>query len=731
MGYLFGGSTGLSYDELQRRREASDLLKKQIMGLKPKTAMEGAGAVLAALGGRFRAAGVDKEIKANTDAADAGFGQYLGTLGGSPSADVARSILTGQLYSRSSTAGQVAATSPGGAAPAPNMSGNEVYSAFVNGVKSGGVENPYALAAVAATGKAESGYSPGNVNRTWADPSQSGQAGTAGGVMSWRAERLANLQRFAAARGEKGNGSPETQAAFFVQEDPSLIQRLNQAKSTEEAQTLMNNAWKFAGYDRPGGEAARRQQLASSFLPTFQGASAPREVASLDPSIGMPDAAAAIERTAPGSGYVDPYVSAPNGTPPRAMPVPQPRPDQQIAQVAQPAAQAAPQTIMGLTPELLQQLSNPWLSNEKKAVLQLIAKQQMEQATQAYERQQKQNDPSTQLDMDYRRAQIDALRAKPEKSWQRLDDDTLFNPETGETKSAGGSAASGQPFRFSGNSVEAQALNGLIESGQLTPGQAQQLGAGKTVTAPDGSIMFMTPQGVFSQPGGEQMPSLAGTVPSQGGNVLTREAMPQPMMPGAPGASPAPISPVPQAGGRPASPAANGMIRLTEPKNTNAQIPAEMGARIGMGDAFLEELPAIREKVARGDASGLIDGAKLAIGVGAPMDIWRDIETGRDALVRNLTGAGMSASEANNQAARYQISPTDTSETMLSKLDNLERDLRATRAGAIGARTNGLGPAPTGADDPLAAARAAIAKGAPREAVIQRLRQSGINPEGL
>jgi hypothetical protein len=40
-------------------------------------------------------------------------------------------------------------------------------------------------------------------------------------------------------------------------------------------------------------------------------------------------------------------------------------------------------------------------------------------------------------------------------------------------------------------------------------------------------------------------------------------------------------------------------------------------------------------------------------------------------------------------------------------------------------------PAATPSGDPLAAARQATAKGAPREAVIQRLQQSGINPEGL
>lgn len=202
-------------------------------------------------------------------------------------------------------AGEIAATSPRVAA---SGSGN-VYDDFIGGVKSAGLTNPYGLAAVAATGQAESGWSPQNANRSWSDPSQSGQAGTAGGVMSWRNERLNNLYNFARQRGEEpGNISPATQAAFFVQEDPKLIQALNSAQSPEEAQRLMNNAWKFAGYDQPGGETARRMGLASSYVSRFQGS--PTEVASLDPSAGMPStrtpAAQAIETAAPASGYIDP-----------------------------------------------------------------------------------------------------------------------------------------------------------------------------------------------------------------------------------------------------------------------------------------------------------------------------------------------------------------------------------------------------------------------------------------
>ncbi len=160
----------------------------------------------------------------------------------------------------------------GAAAPVALGSPNEVESRFLGGVQKAGLTNPNGLAAVAAYGKSESGYSPGNVNKTWSDPSESGAAGTSGGIMSWRADRLQNLQRFAAERGEQGNGSPETQAAFLASEDPTLVPRLNAAKTPQEANQIMADAWRFAGYNRPGqGEFARREGLTGAYAQRYAG----------------------------------------------------------------------------------------------------------------------------------------------------------------------------------------------------------------------------------------------------------------------------------------------------------------------------------------------------------------------------------------------------------------------------------------------------------------------------
>ncbi|WP_259669657.1 hypothetical protein [Rhizobium sp. NZLR5] len=157
----------------------------------------------------------------------------------------------------------------------------DVFDGFMGTIKNGykqrdgsiiKVTNPYGLAAIASTGQSESQFSAKRANSSWSDPSKSGKPGRSGAIMSWRNTRLQALYDFAAAKGEKpGAISPQTQAEFFLQEDPRLIARLNRARSVEEAQSLMNRAWQFAGYDKPGNkEVADRLAIARSFAPQYQ-----------------------------------------------------------------------------------------------------------------------------------------------------------------------------------------------------------------------------------------------------------------------------------------------------------------------------------------------------------------------------------------------------------------------------------------------------------------------------
>jgi hypothetical protein len=225
-----------------------------------------------------------KDWRDNKDAISA-FGEYLDSLGqgqaGQPQTLSALAPLSGASAPVGSVQRAPLGPDPAGSVDparyasgpgANSLNGNQIAGRFLKTVRDGGLTNPYGLAAVAATGKNESGFDPKRSVSTWSDPSQSGQAGTSGGILSWRNERLAKLQAFAQANGDDPNApSPETQGKYLLSEDPSLIARLQAAQSPAEAQDIMNRAWKFAGYDQPGGEAGQRIADAQAYAPQFSG----------------------------------------------------------------------------------------------------------------------------------------------------------------------------------------------------------------------------------------------------------------------------------------------------------------------------------------------------------------------------------------------------------------------------------------------------------------------------
>jgi hypothetical protein len=90
---------------------------------------------------------------------------------------------------------------------------------------------------------------------------------------------------------------------------------------------------------------------------------------------------------------------------------------------------------------------------------------------------------------------------------------------------------------FTGTGTEAQALNMLIANGTLTPQQAAELAAGKTVTDPETKqIIFMTPSGIFGGRPGQPPQPIAGPSPGM--------AAPAPMpSAGSPAGVPAPAAP--------------------------------------------------------------------------------------------------------------------------------------------------------------------------------------------
>lgn len=398
------GGAALTPEEIAQQREVEQaLLAKNGIDTSPVGHWtQGIARVLGAAGGAYRRNKLDA---AGVESNDYNSSIINSLLGGSASAPTVPA---------SAAAGEISATSP---APPIDMNGNEVYSQFIDTVKQGGVQNPYALAAIAATGKAESGFEPGNVNRTWSDPSQSGQPGTAGGIMSWRGPRYDAL----AATGDL---SPAGQAKFFLQEDPNLIAALNKAGSVEEAQSLMNRAWAFAGYDQPGGEAARRLQTAQSLLPSFQ---ASGEVAATSPQ-------AAIEAIAPTQGAsLSDEVSAFRQTPEYAAQFPgrqmETASSPQQSPVVQQMAQAAPAQT-GINPAILRALSDPRATPQTRAVAQALMQQDaaaqqaaQEQQTwmqrQQYEQAQQANDPLRRQQLDMGAIELERAR-NPQPGFRTL-----------------------------------------------------------------------------------------------------------------------------------------------------------------------------------------------------------------------------------------------------------------------------------------------------------------------
>lgn len=156
----------------------------------------------------------------------------------------------------------------------------------------------------------------------------------------------------------------------------------------------------------------------------------------------------------------------------------------------------------------------------------------------------------------------------------------------------------------------------------------------------------------------------------------------------------------------------------------------ELASRIGLGNQFLDnDLPDIRKKIDNGELGGgwvnpysAYASAQMATGTGEPGAISRRVSTGIDALMRNLTGAGMSQSEADAYAARYRPKWNDSVPTIKDKLGGLEKDLKATRDAALAGR-NIHDPALTGRSSaaPQADRPAAPASASPRIVKIDQV----------
>ena len=133
-------------------------------------------------------------------------------------------------------------------------------------------------------------------------------------------------------------------------------------------------------------------------------------------------------------------------------------------------------------------------------------------------------------------------------------------------------------------------------------------------------------------------------------------------------------------------------------------LPAEVAARIGLGEGFLRNYDSIKAKAqkfygSKSPYEQVKRRGQLFFNTGEGGELWRAVESGKEALVRQLTGAGMAQAEAENQASRYGLSALDTDYDALSKLEGLRQDLINTATGAYKGRGGTYTPPASGVDN--------------------------------
>lgn len=261
---------------------------------------------------------------------------------------------------------------------------------------------------------------------------------------------------------------------------------------------------------------------------------------------------------------------------------------------------------------------------------------------------------------------------KPIEKWQKLDDNTLYDPATGETKNIGGEA--GGVDLFKGSSVEAQSLNGLVRSGQLTPDQAMQLGAGKTITDPStGAIIFLTPQGVFGQSANGGQPQPVGAPPPAAAPQMT-----PPPVPGA-GATPdAPVAPaatnaprpgqIPLTDGKGAKPPTEQMIR-------NQQLYSVVEPEVGIVDQNFAALTQLGSQLG-GATPELINGFMTSPEYQRASNSMKTIIA---TYLYSTSGATANPGEVANQASVLMPKPGESAESVADKLRRVHTMVDAIR----------------------------------------------------
>ncbi|MGK9053400.1 glucosaminidase domain-containing protein [Neorhizobium petrolearium] len=304
--FLFGGETGLTQEQLAQRRRVLEAMAARGFGA-PKNVGEGLTAIGNAIAYRAQMGRLEKGEAAAKERRDAIMAPLFSSTPSAPST-VDPNASASAAIPDSEVAGELAATDP---APA-SFSGNQqefiesILPAAIEEGKRTGVD-PRIIVAQAAQETGWGRSAPGN---NLFGIKSHGQSGGNSLMTTEYVDGRPVKMRDSFRAYESPADSVRGYGDFILQNPRYEKFRTAQGLDEQLAALQASGYATDPNYSRSVGRIARGIQL-------------PGEVASLDPSAGMPTASAAIDAVAPPSGqplagpapYRDPLVSAPNYDP--------------------------------------------------------------------------------------------------------------------------------------------------------------------------------------------------------------------------------------------------------------------------------------------------------------------------------------------------------------------------------------------------------------------------------
>lgn len=230
--------------------------------------------------------------------------------------------------------------------------------------------------------------------------------------------------------------------------------------------------------------------------------------------------------------------------------------------------------------------------------------------------------------------------------YSAVGNDFVLDQRTGQVTPIAGAGAG----MFEGTSVDAQALNWLVQNGQLTPEQAAQVAAGRAVIGPNGQLSFATPQALVGAAGSGQGGTMDASAPG-----------------GVPGPAPGVIGVTPATGfNEGQDKAASYADRMYQAQNVLGQLE---GAGTSVGDALMGSVPLVGNFLTSPDYQQYQQAGREFIA----------------AMLRRDSGAAVTQQEFDYYASMYLPQPGDSPEVVAQK--------KAARDAAYGAMVRGAGPA--------------------------------------